>query len=144
MKKGYVCGWVGKHPCASVSGRFLKLCRSAGHTCTWGRFKKINWNPRHKIFCSNNRQKDLFKMISRPVWITHSSASVLSRMLLEGSLFRWSLTAWTIAMLLYSSPGHSRISVAKPFLRRKKRAVITHNTESIKRRNIWDIIHNTS
>lgn len=51
---------------------------------------------------------------------TYSSASVVSRILLVWSFFRCSFTAWTIAMLLYSSPGHSRISVAKPCVRNNK------------------------
>lgn len=46
--------------------------------------------------------------------LTHSSASVVSRMLLVGSFFRWSFTACTIVMLLYNSPGHSLMSIAKP------------------------------
>ena len=45
----------------------------------------------------------------------HSSARVVSSVRWVGSFFSWSPTACTTAMLLYSSPGHSRISVAKPW-----------------------------
>lgn len=86
MKKGYVCGWVGKHPCASVSGRFLKLCHSAGHTCTWGRFKRINSDPRikyhqesccHFLFLPEYQQKVLFLIIFHVINTKSCSLTVL-------------------------------------------------------------------
>lgn len=39
-RKGCVCGLAGKHLCASVSGRSLRLCHIAGHMCTCNIIKR--------------------------------------------------------------------------------------------------------